>query len=51
MDNLPMLSELSDELYVYDNSGERPILGLSYINEDVFISADAADWIKKLSKN
>ena len=51
MDNLPLLSELSDELYVYDNSGKYPVLGLSYINDDVFISANAADWIKKLNKN
>ena len=51
MDNLPLLSELSDELYVYNNSGKYPVLGLSYINDDVFISANAADWIKKLNKN
>lgn len=49
MDNLPLLAECSDELYVYDNSGEHPVLGLSFIDDDVFITAEATDWIKKLA--
>ncbi len=51
MENLPLLAECSDELYVYDNSGDIPVLGLSMIDEDVFIASEAAEWIKKISKN
>ncbi len=47
MENLPLLAECSDELYVYDNSGGYPVLGLSIVNEDVFITSEAAEWIKK----
>lgn len=50
MDNLPLLAKCSDELYVYDNSGKHAVLGLSLIDDDVFITADAADWIKKITK-
>lgn len=50
MNNLPLLAKCSDELYIYDNSGDRPVLGLSLIDNDVFISAEAANWIKKISK-
>ncbi len=48
MENLPLLAECSDELYVYDNSGEHPILALSIINEDIFITAEAPDWAKNI---
>ena len=48
MDNLPLLAECSDELYVYDNSGEHPILGLCVADDEVFISSEAASWIKRI---
>lgn len=50
MDNLSLLAECSNELYIYDNSGDHPVLGLSLIDDDVFITAEAADWIKKNGK-
>ena len=46
--NLPLLAECSDELYVYDNSGEHPALALSVIDEDIVITAKAPDWVKNL---
>lgn len=49
MNNLQSLAECSDELYVYDNSGEHPVLGLCAVDNEVFISSEAASWIKRLS--
>ncbi len=48
MQNLPLLAECSDELYVYDNSGAHPSLALSIIDEDLFLTAEAPDWVKNL---
>ncbi len=48
MENLPILAECSDELYIYDNSGKRPVLALSIIDEDVFVTAEAPDWVKNI---
>lgn len=50
MENISLLAECSDELYIYDNSGDHPILGLSMIDEDVFITSEAAQWIKEILK-
>lgn len=48
MDNLPLLAECSDELYVYDNSGERPYLAFSSIDGDTYTAAEAPDWVKRV---
>lgn len=49
MENLPLLADCSDELYVYDNSEEgKPILALSIVNDEKWISADAPDWVNNL---
>ncbi len=48
MENLPLLAECSDELYIYDNSGKHPILALSIINEDMFVTSEAPDWVKNM---
>ncbi len=48
LENLPLLAECSDELYVYDNSGDHPVLALSIIDEDMFVTAEAPDWVKGL---
>ena len=50
MDNLPLLAKCLYELYVYDNSGSHAVLGLSLVDYEVFITAEDADWIKKLLK-
>lgn len=48
MENLPLLADRSDELYVFDNSSARPSLALSLINGESFIVADAPDWVRRL---
>ncbi len=50
MENLTVLAECSDELYVYDNTKSCPVLGLSIIDKNVYSSAESPDWIKKLFK-
>lgn len=47
MENLPLLADASDELYVYDNSKNQPLLALSLIDDDMFITAEAPDWVKQ----
>ncbi len=49
-ENLPLLAELSDELYVYDNSGKRPILAISLIDEEMIAAAETPEWVKKYLK-
>lgn len=46
--NLPLLAGCSDELYVFDNSGDRPFSALTIIGSDVFIAPDAPDWVKRI---
>ncbi len=48
MENLPLLADCSDELYVFDNSGEQPFLALSIIDAEMRISADAPEWVRKI---
>ncbi len=46
MNNLPLLASCSDELYIYDNSGDQPALAMSIIDDNTFIYANAPDWVK-----
>lgn len=48
MENLPLLEECSDELYVYDNSGARPVLALSVIDGEMFMTTNMPDWVEKI---
>jgi predicted ABC-type ATPase len=48
MENLPLLAACSDELYVYDNSGTRPVLALSVIDGEMFMTTNIPDWVEKL---
>ncbi len=48
MENLPLLAECSDELYVYDNSGEHHVLALTAIGAEIYITAEAPEWVKKI---
>ena len=48
MENLPLLAECSDELYVYDNSGTRPVLALSVIDKEMFMTTNMPDWVRNL---
>ncbi len=48
MENLPLLADCSDELYVYDNSGKQYALVLSIIGEEVVTTSDAPSWVKKI---
>ena len=47
MENLPLLAECSDELYVYDNSGEGPFLAFSMIDGDTYTAAKAPEWVRR----
>ena len=48
MKNLPMLANVSDELYIYDNSLDLPVLAISIVDKDVFVSDNAPEWTKKV---
>lgn len=48
MDNLPLLADCSDELYVYDNSGTGPKLAMSIVDSEMFVTAECTDWVKRI---
>ncbi len=48
MNNLLLLAEISDELYVYDNSGEKPFCALSLIDKEAYSSPNIPDWVKRI---
>ncbi len=46
LDNLPLLAPHTDELYVYDNSGERHTLALAMLDGKKVYTPHAPSWVK-----